>query len=364
MSSVLSTATSAVLIHEQLFGISVNQTTTLQFSLWGAGVDDVNVSVYFDNQSDASPQNLSHDISTQNVRLLVSQEFPPFYSGQLLAGPGLYIFQFDLNTPAIVQNCEFMVRYLGAYGSGITIQIGSRTDYNVNGTFGIYNRALEGWNVTIYSNEITNVTLSVANLSPEGWAKFSPSSLQNVGPAGKETTLLLAGEFVPFIPNDYNNISVFIGAQGSDNSLQGAAAIDVLPDIGTLMIHSPQSIGSVPESNYANTMLTTGETQVINYGVFYDPNENTSEAPLSVGMSISGIINNGRISPLPSWLVVNSPQPSFQLYPNEEYVYGFNITVASSAPDGIYNLAVSEAVSNHSFNGVIMVIVTAPGSSG
>ena len=180
------------------------------------------------------------------------------------------------------------------------------------------------------------------------WAKFVPAYLPDIGPKGATATLLIAGALKPFVPNQFN-ISIFMDAVGSSGS-EGEAFLPVEPVLPVEVLHAPGAINSQIEVNGANTLLTIGQTGTVTYGVVYDPASQSASSSLSVTLRISGILENGAVQPLPSWLTVNQPEPHFKLPTNEPYYFGFDITVSSTAPQGFYSLALAEMIDGQSFS--------------
>ncbi len=347
-------------IYQHFFGVRLNQSGSLQFSV--GDPYGVSFMVHFDSKPGASTGDLSNDVAGDQPRVLVNQSFGiQYFSGQVgEQAAGLYIFTFSVKGPQTGVSVNFIVRDPVTYGNGISMSIGARTDYDANATYAPVTHGLEEWAVTVYSNTTTDVNLSTAMVPLNIWAKFVPSYLPDVGPNGATTTLLIAGAIKPFIPNQFN-ISVFMDAVGSSGS-EGEVFLPVEPVVPVQVLNAPGPINSQIEVNYANVMLTTGQTSTVAYGVVYDPASQAASGSLSVSMRISGILENG-VQPLPSWLVVNQPGPTFQLPADEPYYFGFNLTASSNAPDGLCSLALAETINGQSFSGSIVIFIEPPGSA-
>jgi hypothetical protein len=217
----------------------------------------------------------------------------------------------------------------------------------------------EEWSVVVRSNVTRDVNMSTSYVPLNDWAKFVPSYLPDVGPGGANTTLLLAGALKPFVPDD-DNMSIYLDAMSS-NGTMGYTMMPVIPDWPVQVLNSPGPVKSVPETNYANTQLTIGETTGVFYGLVYDP-ESLSAAPsLSVSLTVSGFIpTNGKTEAVPSWLVVKQPEPTFTLPADEDYYFGFEISLSSKAPGGQGSLVLTETVNGQQFTGTLTVFIMSP----
>jgi hypothetical protein len=360
MTSVVYTGGSNVTtVYEHLFGVRLNQSGSLQFSV--GDPYSVSFMAYFDSKPGASTTDLSNDVAEDQPQVLVNQSFigVQYFSGQVgEQKAGLYIFTFSVKGPQTGVSVNFILRDAVTYGNGISMTIGARTDYDGNATYAAVPHGLEEWAVTVYSNTATDVNMSTAMVPLNMWAKFVPSYLPDVGPEGAATTLLIAGALMPFVPNQFN-VSVFMDAVGSSGS-EGEAFLPVEPVLPVEVLHAPGPINSQIEVNYANAALTTGQTGTVVYGVVYDPASQSAGSSLSISMRISGILENGAVQPLPSWLTVSQPEPSFKLPANEPYYFGFDMTISSTAPQGLYSLALAETINGQSFSGSVVILAEYP----
>jgi hypothetical protein len=317
--------------------------------------------VYFDSKPGASTTILSDDVADDRPQVLVNQSFigVQYFSGQVgEQNAGLYIFAFSVKGPQTGVSVNFIIRDLTTYGNGISLSIGARTDYDGNATFTAVTHGLEEWEVTVYSSTATDVNMSTAMVPLNMWAKFVPSYLPDVGPEGAATTLLIAGALKPFVPNQFN-VSIFMDAVGSSGS-EGEAFLPVEPVLPVEVLHAPGPINSQIAVNGANTLLTIGQTGTVTYGVVYDPTSQSASSSLSITMRVSGILENGAVQPLPSWLTVNQPEPSFKLPADEPYYFGFSVTISTIAPQGFYSLALAETINGQSFSGSVVILAMYP----
>ncbi|MBI2938388.1 MAG: hypothetical protein HYY22_09290 [Thaumarchaeota archaeon] len=340
-------------IYKHLFGVRVNHRTTLQFSFWDPqGAEFV---AYFDNRT-GDVDSLFNEITTRRLETLENQSAipPKQFSGQIHADkPGLYIFTFSAPWAQPTNQARFLLRDSTAYGNGIRISLDASGKYGKSGPCGPEG-GLEKWMIKLYSDSATDVNMSALSVQPGIWAKFTPSYIRNVGPKGASTTLLIAGATTlpPFVPNSYN-ISLFIDARGA-NDLSGETFLPVVQTVPVQVLHAPGPIHSLIEANHVLTVLTTGQTGSGSavYGVVYDPVSASANKSLSVNMTVSGILENGKmIQPVPSWLKIYLPQQTFQLVPEEPYYFGFSATFAPDAPSGRYTLVLKETINGQDFNG-------------
>jgi hypothetical protein len=350
--------TNATTIFEHFFGARLDQSGSLQLSV--GDPYGVSFMAYFDNSTAASTSALANDVVQDQPSVLVNESFGVQYFSGVVAAPqaGLYIFTFSVQGPQTGVSVNFLLRDAATYGSGLSISIGGRGDYNANASYGSVPHGLEEWSVTVYSNTTTDVNMSTELVPLNMWAKFVPSYLSDVGPNGANTTLLIAGALKPFVSNQYN-VSIFMDAVGS-NGLEGETFLPVEPVLPVQVLHSLGPISSQIEVNSANELLTIGQSGVVTYGVLYDPAGQSASSSPSISMTVTGVLENGTVQPLPAWLVVNQPEPTFQLPANEPYYFGFNITLSSAAPQGFYSLVLKETMNGQSFTGNVDILAEYP----
>ncbi len=340
-------------IYKHLFGVRVNRSTTLQFSFWDPqGAEFI---TYFDNRTEGI-DSLFNEVTTRKLETLENQSVipPKQFSGQIQAEkPGLYIFAFSVPWAQPTNQARFLLRDSTAYGNGIRISLDGRGNYNKLGPCGP-GGGLDEVTVNIYSDSATDVNMSALSVQPGIWVKFTPPYIRNVGPKGASTTLLIAGATTfPLLGSNNYNISLFIDAMGA-KGLSGETFLPVVPTVPVQVLHAPGPIHSLIEAKHVLTVLTTGQTSSSGsavYGVVYDPISASASKSLSVNMTVSGILENGKIQPVPSWLKIYLPQQTFQLVPEEPSYFGFSATFASDAPSGHYTLVLKETINGEVFNG-------------
>lgn len=221
-----------------------------------------------------------------------------------------------------------------------------------------------GWeelSVYVHSNVTADVSLAASNVPCGVWAEFDPSSLQGVGPAGARTSLLLAGA-LPLLPQTFNprNVSLIIGARTGSGTSSGI----MLPVVQQGNLTVLQSPGPVIEPGIQTSWggYTRGNTSDI-FGVVYDPASPHQDQTLSVSLSAAGLIQNGSLVPLPSWMRVNLPTPSFILNASEPYYFEVGIAT-QPAHFGNYTVSLREDVDGQPFTDNVTIETHNPPSFG
>ncbi len=222
------------------------------------------------------------------------------YSGNVAARQdGTFVFLFSVPGPEFNDSVSFLLTDSAAYSTGITIKLGvaqihdatiSENQSNGGGSQGL------GWEeipITVYAPATTAVNLTSLTLFQGGWLKIVPSYLPDVGPDGANATVFMVG--VSQTTNHYNN-TLFIGGSGADG-LTGDAALPVeqSPDATIVTGMTPISLASAEFG---------GSPGIVS--LLYDP-PTGSPSSLAVSVTVAGVLENGSVSPLPSWLNVSYP---------------------------------------------------------
>jgi hypothetical protein len=243
--------------------------------------------------------------------------------------------------------------------SGLQIMVGGplTTTFNpefINTTVGPM-LSFIGWeelSVYVHSNVTADVSLGLSDVPCGVWAEFDPSSLQDVGPAGARTSLLLAGA-VSLLPQTSNpgNVSLIIGAR-TGNGTSSAIALPVVQQANLTVLHSPGLVIE-PGAQTPWGAYTKGNTSDV-FGVVYDPANPQRDPTLSVSLSAAGWIQNGSLVPLPSWMRVNLPTPSFILNASDPYYFQVGIAT-QPAHFGNYTISLREEVNGQPFTGSVTI---------
>ncbi len=221
-----------------------------------------------------------------------------------------------------------------------------------------------GWealSVYVRSNVTADVSLGVSDVPCGVWAEFDPSSLQNVGIAGARTSLLLAGA-VSLLPQTSNprNSSLIINAWRGN----GASSAIILPVVQQENLTVLRSPGPVIEAGIQTSWgaYTTGNTSDV-FGVVYDPANPQQDPTLNVSLSAAGLIQNGSLVRLPSWMRVSLPTPSFILNASEPYYFEVGIAT-QPAHFGNYAISLREDVNGQPFTESVTIETHNPPSFG
>jgi hypothetical protein len=261
---------------------------------------------YFSTVTNASSVPSPSDLVT-GVQLFVNETGNyQTYSGNVTARQdGTFVFLFSVPGPEFNDSVSFLLTDSAAYNTGITIKLGvpqvqdvtvSENRSNGGGSEGL------GWEeipITVYAPATTAVNLTSLSLFKGGWLKIVPSYLPDVGLEGTNATVYMVG--VGQTTNHYNN-TLFIGGSGADG-LTGDAVLSVeqSPDATVVTGLAPISLAS---AEYGSPGIV---------GLLYDP-PSGSPSSLAVSVTVAGVLENGSVVPLPSWLNVS--------YPNQKIVFG------------------------------------------
>ncbi len=212
--------------------------------------------------------------------------------------------------------------------------------------------AYEEFPIAVYSNEIMNITLKALNVPDGVFVKFVPEHLLNVGPDGASATMILAGAVKPFTEPIPDTKTMIIQAESSNGNSAGAPLLIIQTHNLTILhtagpIWFPKSI----EININGNIFGV-------FGVVYDP-EGVSDRSLSVNLSILGLLKDGKILPLPSWLQMDIPTHSFSLNATEPFYFIIKANTSSAAV-GTHTIAIDEIINGEHFTQNLQVTVIEP----
>jgi hypothetical protein len=164
--------------------------------------------------------------------------------------------------------------------------------------------------------------------------------------------MTIAGAVRPFTPVDGRPI---LGIE--------AAAGNLSVSLGMQLQVAPLSIvssSSTPMVFYElQTSANVNQTSDQTYGIAYQPQGNAPSSPFPVSFSVTGMLVNGDVIALPTWLHLLNPNQSFSLLPDRPIYFVMRLMVVS-APPGTYQLAVQETVGGNSYSGIWSLVVFAP----
>lgn len=345
--------------HTQYFGVQVNQSTSLQYSIdsahYQAGVQgyfNVGLLVYYVNQTGALSQTLATYASSGKV--LVNQTLVEEFAGAVRASsPGLYVFVFPLSQQSAAGAIRLVVQDASVVQDGIRFIFGTpviRSLYLNESSQKTIQDGFEEWPVTVYSNTTTNVVLNATSINSEVWIAFDPASLSDVGPSGVNTTMFMAGAV-----SVSSNLSagLFVNGFGS-NGMRGETYLPIVLGFPVSVLSGPGKFDNLQFAVYQNQ---TGEDTV---GVVYSPPVGQSRLPLHVSVNVTGMLENGTVTKLPSWLQVSSQASSFYLDPNQPFYFFIGVNATAQAPLGTYTIVLNETVNGHVFSSYLFVTVQKP----
>ena len=139
-------------------------------------------------------------------------------------------------------------------------------------------------------------------------------------------------------------------------------AREVLPPIvrhgNIAFIHSPLPLiqgtaigGNYTDASYSNNPPYSNTTEL--EGVVYDPRSSNASQVLSVAISAPGLMQNGSLVPIPSWMQVELPEP-FVL--NASVPYYFHIGISTNpAHVGTYTISLQELENGQPFTDYLKI---------
>ncbi|MDG6990461.1 MAG: hypothetical protein JRM99_03445 [Nitrososphaerota archaeon] len=345
--------------HTQYFGVQVNQSTSLQYSIdsahYQAGVQgyfNVGFLVYYVNQTGTPSQTLATYASSGKV--LVNQTLVEEFTGAVRAPtPGLYILVFPPSERSAAGAIRLVIQDASVVQDGIRFSFGTpviRNLYLNEPSQKTVQDGFEEWPVTVYSNTTTNVVLNATSINGGVWIAFDPASLSGVGPGGVNTTMFMAGAV-----SDSSNLSagLFVNGFGS-NGMRGETYLPIALGSPVSVLSGPGKFDNLQFAVYQNQ---TGEDTV---GMVYSPPVGQSRLPLHVSVNVTGMLENGTVTKLPNWLQVSSQASSFYLDPNQPFYFFIRVNATAQAPLGTYTIVLNETVNAQVFSGFLLVTVQKP----
>jgi hypothetical protein len=346
--------------HKQFFGVQVNRSTSLQYSIESAnyeggvlGYFNVDLLVYYINQTGAISQPLASYI-TESAKVLVNQSDVEQFTGAIPApASGLYVFVFPFLEQSPAGDIELVIQDSAVVQQGIWFKFGNPLirDTPLNGTgSGSVQAGLEEWPVMVYSNATTDVVLNASTLAEGVWIAFEPSLLSNVGPTGVNTTMYIAGAVSS---SQDMSPAMFVNAFGS-NGQRGEMDIPIAAETPVTVLGHPGKFDDLHLANYQN------QTDSLAVGLVYSPPANQNRLPLHIVTNVTGLLQNGAVVNLPSWLQVSSQASSFYLDPDQPFYYLVSVTTTSQAPLGTLTIVLSEKINGQAFTSYLIVTVQKP----
>jgi hypothetical protein len=198
--------------------------------------------------------------------------------------------------------------------------------------------------ITISSQSMMNIKLDAVPILPGSWVRFVPQQLE-VGPTPSLVKMIMSGAEELFLIA-HEQKAMAIQAVSNDGNI----ATSFLPIIKIQNITVLNSPGPIQFGG--ELTLNSNQSSMATFGVVYDPSDSKSSMPVS--LSVIGLVNDSKIVPLPSWLHVYIPKPSFNLNATEPYYFLIQPTT-HSAPQGAYTFAIKELVDGQEFTQYVRI---------
>lgn len=213
-----------------------------------------------------------------------------------------------------------------------------------NGTLSYGNEVLqfvqyEKIPITIFSPTSTKIQLSLQNVPDGVWVYVLPNATEQIGPGDSEFTMIMAGGVSLNHPAANND--TFTLKAVSNESVAEANFVISRADNLTILASS----GAIHFTNPIPGNINGSSFQ--EYGVVYASSGSLPEN-ISATLSVAGLMDNGQIVPIPSWLHIDIPN-TIELNKDIPYYFVIGIMTSSAVP-GTYEISISETVGGHAFN--------------
>ncbi|MGI0026143.1 MAG: hypothetical protein ACREA4_13490, partial [Nitrososphaera sp.] len=208
------------------------------------------------------------------------------------------------------------------------------------------------YSLTLFSEKSRDIKLNVENVPKGMWVKLVPQQL-NVGTSGSSVRMIVAGGGLPFASPTPDIQSLIIQAESGDERTT-IGDLSVRTDIPTLTIlNSPEPI------EFPEKIDVSGGSSFRVFGAVYDPDEPSNS--MSVNLSVLGLLHDGKIVPLPSWLEVDILDSSFSLNDSQPYYFVIRaIRTSESAPLGMHTVVIEEIIDGQRFTQNLQIRVMEP----
>jgi hypothetical protein len=202
--------------------------------------------------------------------------------------------------------------------------------------------------LTITSPQTVPINLT-AETTPLGvWIHFVPNHLE-ASPSGSHSQLVIAGAVRPLIPSS-NNQTISIRASYGNSST--AVSLTIIRWLQLSIIHSPGPI------EFANSLVVGADSPSSEtYGAVYEPIGTTPNSTLVVNFSALGIMQNGKIVPMPSWLNLVYSNQSLILVPDKPTYFTLGARPIHGLP-GNYVLVIQESIAGEQFTTNLELAIT------
>jgi hypothetical protein len=224
----------------------------------------------------------------------------------------------------------------------VSVTIGKPSTFNMTlGSRGSFTTfpAEQIFPLTITSPQTVPVRLG-AELIPSGvWIHFAPDHLV-ASPTGSQSQLIIAGAVQPLTASSRNQTISIRVSYGNSSTNMPLTIIRWLP---LSIIRSPGPI------EFANSLVVGVDSASFEtYGAVYDPIETSPNATIVVNFNAVGMVENGKIVPLPSWLNVLYSNQSLPLIPYKPTYFSMGARPFNAQP-GDYIIVIQESIEGKQF---------------
>ncbi len=224
----------------------------------------------------------------------------------------------------------------------VSVTVGKPTTFNMTlGSSSAYTTfpAEQIFPLTITSPQTVPISLSAESVPSGVWVHFAPNHL-DASPAGSKSQLIIAGAVQPLAQSSRNQtISIRVSYGNSSTN----ASLTIIRWLQLSIIHSP---GPIEFANYLVVGSDSASSET--YGAVYDPIATSSNSTLVVNFSAVGIVDNGKILPMPSWLEILYSNQSLPLIPNKPTYFSLGARPFNAQP-GDYVIVIQESIDGKQF---------------
>jgi hypothetical protein len=183
------------------------------------------------------------------------------------------------------------------------------------------------------------VALSAESVPSGVWVHFAPDHL-DASPTGSQSQLIISGAVQPLLPS-FRNQTIAIRVSYGNSSTN--VSLNVVRWLQLSIIRSPGPI------EFANSLVVgVDSASSETYGAVFDPIATPPNSTIDVNFSAVGIVENGKIVPLPSWLTVLYSNQSLPLISYKPTYFSLGARVHNAQP-GDYTIVIQESIDGKQF---------------
>jgi hypothetical protein len=208
----------------------------------------------------------------------------------------------------------------------------------------------ESFPITLTSSRDISVNLSAIDVPTGTWIHFQPSAMV-ASPNGATSNMTIAGAVQPFTPRE-TGPNMTIQAAYSGGSVN--VTMLLLPSVPIGVIQSA-STPMQPHDLYTNENGSSSQT----FAVVFDPSASFQSNSIAVTLSAQGMIQNGAVVALPSWLRLPNSNHTLSLTAEQPFYFVMTATGIDARP-GTYEIAIQETIGGSQFMVVMNVVVLPP----